>query len=68
MLDLNINVVTEESTCDELKKKKIATRKLQEGDDLGTSNSSVVVNANKASNNAVGEDSNSNMISLDHRH
>ncbi|CAL5363537.1 unnamed protein product [Camellia sinensis] len=63
MLDLNVDVVTEESTCDELEKKKIATRKLLEGDDSVTSNSSVVVNADEAPNNAADEDSNSNMIS-----
>ncbi|KAI8000082.1 hypothetical protein LOK49_LG09G00390 [Camellia lanceoleosa] len=31
ILDLNIDVVMEESTCDELEKKKIATRKLLKG-------------------------------------
>ncbi|KAI8013494.1 hypothetical protein LOK49_LG05G03516 [Camellia lanceoleosa] len=65
MLDLNVDVVTEESTCDALEKKKIAMKKLLEGDDLGTSNSFITVNADEALNNAADKDSNSNMISLD---
>ncbi|GFY84589.1 related to AP2.7 [Actinidia rufa] len=60
MLDLNVDAVTVDSTRDEVAT-KIAVEKLQDGNDSGTSNSSVV-SADDAPNNIADEDSSSNQI------
>ena len=60
MLDLNVDAVTVDSTRDEVAT-KIAVEKFQDGNDSGTSNSSVV-SADDAPNNVADEDSSSNQI------